>query len=38
VREAELLEEIGKDREAAAKKGVYLTDDVIRQAKEWGRK
>jgi plasmid stability protein len=35
--EAKLMEEIGKDREEAAKQGVYITDDFIREAKNWGR-
>jgi len=37
-REANLLEEIRKDREEAAKQGVYITDELIREAKNWGRK
>lgn len=36
-REAELLEEIRKDREEMARQGVYLTDEFIQEAKRWGR-
>jgi hypothetical protein len=37
LRERQLLSEVRKEREAIAGRGVYLTDDSIRQAKEWGR-
>ena len=36
-REAKLMEEISKDREEAAKQGIYITDEFIREAKNWGR-
>ena len=35
--EAALLEEIRKDREEMAKKGVYLTEEDIQSAIDWGR-
>jgi len=35
--EAKLMEEVRKDREEAAKQGVYITDEFIREAKNWGR-
>jgi plasmid stability protein len=35
--EATLLEEIRKDREEMAKEGVYLTDEDIQSAIDWGR-
>lgn len=34
---AELLAEIRKSRDELAKKGVYLTEEILRQGKEEGR-
>jgi plasmid stability protein len=31
------LDEIRRDRQAMASKGVHLTDDFLRDAKAWGR-
>ena len=36
-REAMLMEEIRADREAMAKRGVWITPEDIRAAKNWGR-
>jgi cytochrome c-type biogenesis protein CcmH/NrfG len=36
-REAELLAEIRREREEMAKAGVYITDESIAEAKNWGR-
>lgn len=37
-REAALMAEIRAEREALAKRGVWVTDEDIRSAKNWGRK
>ena len=37
TRESHLMEEIRRDREEMARQGVYITEDFIRQAKQWGR-
>jgi hypothetical protein len=37
LREATLMEEIRKDREEMARKGVYLTEEDIQSAIDWGR-
>ncbi|HEX4794567.1 MAG TPA: hypothetical protein VH370_12280 [Humisphaera sp.] len=36
-RESQLMSEIRKEREELARRGVFLTDDVIQQARNWGR-
>ena len=36
--EAQLLHEIRAERESLARRGAKLTDDLIRDAKAWGRK
>ncbi len=35
--EEALMEEIRRDREAVAARGVYLTDEFLQRAKRWGR-
>ncbi len=35
--EAKLLEEIRAEREALARRGVFITDEDIRRGREWGR-
>jgi hypothetical protein len=35
--EPALLDEIRRDRQAFAKKGVYLTEAFLQEAKRWGR-
>jgi len=37
-RESQLMSEIRKEREELARRGVFLTDEIIQQAKNWGRK
>jgi hypothetical protein len=37
TRDSELLTEIRTEREQMARRGVFLTDDLIVQAKSWGR-
>ena len=36
--EARLMAEIRAERELMARDGVWITDDTIREGKEWGRK
>jgi hypothetical protein len=36
--EAQLLSEIRMEREEMASRGVHITDDFIREARNWGRK
>lgn len=35
--EAQLMAEIRAEREEMAKRGVFITEDDIREAKNWGR-
>jgi hypothetical protein len=37
AREAELLAEIRNERQEMADRGVFITDDFINEAKNWGR-
>jgi predicted transcriptional regulator len=37
AREAQMMEEIRKDREEAARQGLFIDDEFINQAKRWGR-
>jgi hypothetical protein len=37
IADAQLLAEIRRDRDAMAAKGIHLTDDMLREAKNWGR-
>ena len=37
VADAALLDEIRRERESVAAKGVFLTEEFLRRAKSWGR-
>jgi predicted transcriptional regulator len=37
IEEEQLLAEIRAEREAMAKRGVFITDDDIRRGRDWGR-